>query len=73
MPATDIAREHLGRPLPNAALLGAFAAVSGIVSRGVGRRRDPPEVRRGRGGANVAAADAAYDFVQDEIREAAHA
>ena len=32
VPATDIAREHLGRPLPNAALLGGFAAVSGVVS-----------------------------------------
>jgi pyruvate ferredoxin oxidoreductase gamma subunit len=30
--ATELAREHLGRPLPNAALLGAFAAVSGAVS-----------------------------------------
>ncbi len=28
-PATAIAREHLGRPLPNAALLGGFAALTG--------------------------------------------
>jgi pyruvate ferredoxin oxidoreductase gamma subunit len=27
--ATAIARKHLGRPLPNAALLGAFAALTG--------------------------------------------
>ena len=32
IPAGDLAREHLGRPLPNAALLGAFAAVTGIVT-----------------------------------------
>ena len=32
VPATEIAREHLGRPLPNAALLGAFAALTGVVS-----------------------------------------
>ncbi len=31
-PATDIALEHLGRPLPNAALLGGFAALSGGVT-----------------------------------------
>jgi pyruvate ferredoxin oxidoreductase gamma subunit len=31
VPATELAREHLGRPLPNAALLGAFAAASGVV------------------------------------------
>ena len=32
VPATDIARERLGRPLPNAALLGAFAALTREVS-----------------------------------------
>lgn len=32
VPATELAREHLGRPLPNAALLGAFAALTGVVS-----------------------------------------
>jgi pyruvate ferredoxin oxidoreductase gamma subunit len=30
--ATDVARRRLGRPLPNAALLGAFAALTGVVS-----------------------------------------
>jgi pyruvate ferredoxin oxidoreductase gamma subunit len=28
VPATELAREHLGRPLPNAALLGGFAALT---------------------------------------------
>lgn len=32
VPATDFARERLGRPLPNAALLGGFAALTGVVS-----------------------------------------
>ena len=31
VPATEIAMRHLGRPLGNTALLGAFAAVSGMV------------------------------------------
>jgi pyruvate ferredoxin oxidoreductase gamma subunit len=31
-PATELALEHLGRPLPNAALLGGFAALTGQVS-----------------------------------------
>lgn len=31
-PATEIALERLGRPLPNAALLGAFAALTGAIS-----------------------------------------
>jgi pyruvate ferredoxin oxidoreductase gamma subunit len=32
VPATDLAREHLGRPLPNVCLLGAFAALTGQIS-----------------------------------------
>jgi pyruvate ferredoxin oxidoreductase gamma subunit len=32
VPATQLAREHLGRPLPNAVLLGAFAALTGAIS-----------------------------------------
>jgi pyruvate ferredoxin oxidoreductase gamma subunit len=32
VPATEIAREHLGRPLPNAVLLGAFAAFTDVLS-----------------------------------------
>ena len=32
VPATELAREHLGRPLPNAVLLGGFAALSGLVT-----------------------------------------
>ncbi len=31
VPATEIALKHMGRPLPNAALLGGFAAVTGEV------------------------------------------
>ncbi|MCX5643045.1 MAG: 2-oxoacid:acceptor oxidoreductase family protein, partial [Candidatus Omnitrophica bacterium] len=31
VPATEIAMRHIGRPLGNTALLGAFAAVSGII------------------------------------------
>lgn len=32
VPATEIARATVGRPLPNAVLLGAFAGITGIVS-----------------------------------------
>ena len=31
VPATELALEHVGRPLPNAALLGGFAALSGLI------------------------------------------
>lgn len=33
VPATRFAREHLGRPLPNVALLGGLAALTGCVSQ----------------------------------------
>ena len=63
VPATELALKHVGRPLPNAALLGAFAALSGIVHlRSVAtaiRRAFPGEL----GEANIAAATAAHDAI----------
>jgi len=32
VPATEIALKHVGRPLPNAVLLGGFAALSGLAA-----------------------------------------
>ncbi len=61
--ATELAREHLGRPLPNAALLGGFAALSGIVSldsvAAAIKERFPGDV----GERNAAAARGAFDLV----------
>jgi pyruvate ferredoxin oxidoreductase gamma subunit len=63
IPATELAREHLGRPLPNAALLGGFAAQTEVVSLPsvltAIRQRFPGEV----GEANMRAAEAAYAIV----------
>ena len=61
VPATELALRHLGRPLPNAALLGGFAAISGqlrfdSVARAI-EDKFPGKV----GAANVAAAQAAYN------------
>ena len=63
VPATELARKHLGRPMPNAALLGAFAALTGVVTldavtRAI-RSRFPDEL----GVANAAAAVEAHDLV----------
>jgi len=73
VPATDIALEHVGRPLPNAALLGGFAAVSGrIAIESVElaiREKFKGKVAEG----NCAAARDAYDYVKLEIEQAAHA
>ncbi len=69
VPASDLAREHTGRPVANAALLGGFAALSGVISfDGVAsaiRERFAGAV----GESNVAAAEAARAWVQAELRE----
>ncbi|HEU4647321.1 MAG TPA: 2-oxoacid:acceptor oxidoreductase family protein [Burkholderiales bacterium] len=73
VPATDIALQHVGRPLPNAALLGGFAALSGRISldsvAAAIRERFGGKVAEG----NVAAANAAYAHVRNELQEAGHA
>jgi pyruvate ferredoxin oxidoreductase gamma subunit len=62
VPATELAREHVGRPLPNAALLGAFAALTRALSLDSVKRaiRDRFSGRIAEG--NVAAAQAAYEL-----------
>ena len=73
VPATEFALKHVGRPLPNAALLGGFAAISGQISlEAVGaaiREKFPAKVAE----ANIAAAAEAHAFVTQALREAAHA
>jgi pyruvate ferredoxin oxidoreductase gamma subunit len=60
VPATDLAREHIGRPLPGAPLLGALAAVTGVVTLPALTEaiRERLTARHAEG--NVAAARAAY-------------
>jgi pyruvate ferredoxin oxidoreductase gamma subunit len=60
VPASELARERLGRPIPNAALLGALAAQTGVVSldaleRAIGERFEG-DIARG----NAAAAHDAF-------------
>jgi pyruvate ferredoxin oxidoreductase gamma subunit len=73
VPATEMALKHVGRPLPNAALLGGFAAQTRQISleavSAAIRERFPTRVAE----ANVAAAAEAFAFVTREIEEAARA
>lgn len=68
LPATELALEHIGRPLPGAALLGGFAALTGqvgldaVVAAIRGKFAGP--VAEG----NVKAATAAYAQVSAERR-----
>ena len=73
VPASELAREQTGKPLPNAALLGAFAALTGVVAidsvESAVRRR----FGGGLGESNAAAARAAFDFARAELSEAVRA
>jgi len=63
VPASELALKHVGRPLPNAALLGAFARLTGIIhlqSVAAAIREAFPEKIAA---ANIAAATAAHDAV----------
>ena len=66
LPATELAIKHVGRPSPNTALLGAFAAEVGVVSLAsveeAIRRAFPGKV----GEANVEAARAAYAIISSK-------
>ena len=68
--ATDIARKHVGRPVPNVPLLGGFAAASGLIQlesviKAI-RRKFGGKIAEG----NIAAATEAFNTVRAEIDEA---
>ena len=64
---------NAGRPVPNAALLGGFAAVSGRISlesvAAAIREKFSGKVADG----NVAAASEAFEYVRNELEALAHA
>ena len=68
--ASELAVKHIGRPLPNAALLGAFAALTGLVELKsvIEAIRDafPQKIAD----PNIAATTAAYDEVAKSITKA---
>jgi pyruvate ferredoxin oxidoreductase gamma subunit len=67
--ATDLARRHVGRPVPNAALLGGFAAMTSIISL----RAVEAAIHEAFSGAiaegNVEAARQAHRAVEDQMKE----
>jgi len=73
VPATQLALEHLGRPMPNAVLLGAFSALTQAVSL-----ESVSDAIRGRfpkklADKNCVAAAAAFSYVQSQLKEPVHA
>jgi pyruvate ferredoxin oxidoreductase gamma subunit len=73
VPATEIALKHLGRPLPNAVLLGGFAALSGLITLTAVAHAIRGRFNARLAQANIAAAGEAYDYIQKELEELARA
>lgn len=63
VPATELALKHVGRPVPNAALLGAFAALTGQVHLASVASAIREAFSAKIAEANIAAATAAHDTV----------
>ncbi|HEY7629977.1 MAG TPA: 2-oxoacid:acceptor oxidoreductase family protein [Thermoleophilaceae bacterium] len=73
LPASELARRHLGRPLPNAALLGGLAAQTSVVSIESVERAIRERFRGAAGDGNAAAALEAFELVREHAGEPAHA
>jgi pyruvate ferredoxin oxidoreductase gamma subunit len=73
VPATEIALRLLGRPLPNAVLLGGFAALSGLVTLDAVEHAIRHKFSGKVAESNVAGAREAYAFVSNEMQELSHA
>ena len=69
VPASELAREHLGRPLPGAPLLGGFAGLSGLISIDSVAEAIRDKFSGAVADGNVAAARAAFDLVREELKE----
>ncbi len=66
IPATELALKHIGRPLPNAIMLGGMAALSGVVElisiKEAISKAFPDKIAK----VNITAASAAYDLVDSK-------
>jgi pyruvate ferredoxin oxidoreductase gamma subunit len=69
IPATEIAREQMGRPLPNTVLIGGFAALSGIVSIDAVAKAIHEKFKGSVAEKNVLAAQTAYEWAGREKAE----
>lgn len=65
--ATEIAVKHVGRPLPNAALLGGFAAMTGQLKLASVEKAIMQKFPGAVGEANVAAAREAYEAARGDM------
>ncbi|HUW87187.1 MAG TPA: 2-oxoacid:acceptor oxidoreductase family protein [Candidatus Paceibacterota bacterium] len=77
VPAAQLAMEHLGKPVPNAVLLGAFAAFTNVVSLDAVTRAISARFSNKLATGNSSAATAAFEIVRSQLTlehgEPAHA
>ena len=73
VPATEIAIRHLGRPLPNAVMLGGFAALSSLITLAAVAHAIRHKFSAKVAEANVAAATEAFEFVRQQTQATADA
>lgn len=64
IPATEIALEIIGRPIPNAVMIGAFCAITGMVSLGAVQKAIMGKFPGKIGEDNVAALERAVEIMQ---------
>ncbi|MHB8191179.1 MAG: 2-oxoacid:acceptor oxidoreductase family protein [Ferrimicrobium sp.] len=67
LPATEFALKHVGRPVPNAALLGGFAAMSKAVSIDSVERSIRSRFSDSIADGNALAAQESYDYINAKI------
>lgn len=71
VPATELALKHVRRPVPNVPLLGAFAALGGLISLEAVHKAIEQKFSGAVAQGNIAAATEAYDIVIEQEKRAA--
>jgi pyruvate ferredoxin oxidoreductase gamma subunit len=64
IPATEIAIEIIGRPIPNAIMVGAFCSITGVVSLEAVQKSIMEKFPGAVGENNVAALERAHEFIE---------
>jgi pyruvate ferredoxin oxidoreductase gamma subunit len=70
VPATELAMKHVGRPVPNVPLLGAFAALCGLISLDAVQAAIGRKFKGSVAQGNMAAAREAYEMVMEQYKKA---
>jgi pyruvate ferredoxin oxidoreductase gamma subunit len=70
VPATELAMKHVGRPVPNVPLLGAFAALGGLISLDAVQSAIQQKFKGRVAQGNMEAAREAYDIVMQQGKQA---